>query len=396
MSAWEDRPLRILMVAPEPIFEPRGTPFSVVGRLNAYADLGHFVDLLTYPFGKSIEIPRVHVHRIFRIPWIPKVPIGPSFVKIPLDIFLFFKTLFWLIRYRPDLVHTHEEAGFWGTFLARLWNIPHVYDMHSSLPQQLSNFQFTRLKFFIRFFEHLEHWVVKYSNAVITICPDLDRHVQSLIPGKHSVLIENVVDYATIFGKSVFKEKPKVFSNKKIILYTGTFEPYQGLDLLIESAPFVLQKIPSAYFVLVGGHSEQVAFYQDMVKKKNLSASFFFAGQVPPQEVDAWISFANVLVSPRKSGTNTPLKIYAYLRSGVPIVATRLWTHTQVLNEDVAVLTDPFPESFAQGIIQILLNPHFTKKLTRNAKALAEEKYNYQEYCKKLNTLVQTLIYPKR
>lgn len=396
MSAWEDRSLRILMVAPEPIFEPRGTPFSVVGRLKAYSDLGYSIDLLTYPLGKSVEIPRVRIHRVVRIPWISKVPIGPSFVKIPLDIFLFFKTLFWLVRYRPDLIHTHEEAGFWGTFLARLWNIPHIYDMHSSLPQQLSNFQFTRLKFLIRFFERLEQWVVKYSDGIITICPDLDRHVQCLVPGKRSMLIENVVDYATIFGKTVPKEKPKGFANKKIILYTGTFEPYQGLDLLIESAPFVLEKVPSAYFVLLGGHPDQVALYQEMVSQKNLSSFFFFTGQVPPQEVEAWIPFANVLVSPRTSGTNTPLKIYAYLRSGVPIVATRLWTHTQVLNENVALLTEPSPASFAEGIVHVLLNPSVARKLSKNAKALAEEKYSYLQYCEKLQTLAHTLVHQKR
>jgi len=383
------------MVAPEPIFEPRGTPFSVVGRLKAYSDLGHSVDLLTYPFGSSVQISGVQIHRIPRLPWISKVPIGPSFVKIPLDILLFFKTCFWLIRYRPDLIHTHEEAGLWGTFLARLWHIPHVYDMHSSLPQQLSNFQFTRFRFLIHLFERLEQWVVKYSDAVITICPDLDRHVQRLVPGKPSFLIENVVDYATLFGKKASQKKPKEFANKKIVLYTGTFEPYQGLDLLIESAPFVLRNIPSAYFVLVGGHPDQVAFYQNLVKEKDLDAFFLFTGQVPPQDVDAWISYADVLVSPRKAGTNTPLKIYAYLRSGVPIVATRLWTHTQVLNDHVAVLTEATPQHFGQGIARVLSNTRLAKTLGENAKVLAEEKYSYPQYCKKLKKVLLTGIQQK-
>ncbi len=43
--------MRILMIAPEPFFEPRGTPFSEYHRIRALLDLGHTVDLVTYPFG---------------------------------------------------------------------------------------------------------------------------------------------------------------------------------------------------------------------------------------------------------------------------------------------------------------------------------------------------------
>ena len=65
-----------------------------------------------------------------------------------------------------------------------------------------------------------------------------------------------------------------------------------------------------------------------------------FAGQRPAEEIPLFLDAADVLVSPRSSGTNTPLKIYQYLRSGRPIVATRLLTHTQVLDDEVAILTD--------------------------------------------------------
>ena len=47
------------------------------------------------------------------------------------------------------------------------------------------------------------------------------------------------------------------------------------------------------------------------------------------------------------TGTNTPLKIYSYLRSGKPIVATNLLTHTQVLTPDIAKLVEPKPGPFA-------------------------------------------------
>ena len=68
-----------------------------------------------------------------------------------------------------------------------------------------------------------------------------------------------------------------------------------------------------------------------------LSKFFRFTGIRPPSEVRTAVHLCDILVSPRTSGTNTPLKIYSYLRSGKPIVATNLYTHTQVLNEEVSV-----------------------------------------------------------
>ena len=64
-----------------------------------------------------------------------------------------------------------------------------------------------------------------------------------------------------------------------------------------------------------------------------------------------------MLASPRIRGTNTPLKIYSYLRSGKPIVATNLITHTQVLTPDIALLVEPEAEAFAAGLARLIDDP---------------------------------------
>src|SRR6266436_4468948 len=81
-------PMRILMIAPEPFFEPRGTPFSEFHRIRALTALGHQVDLVTYPFGQSVSMPGLRVFRSLRPPWVNEVKIGPSAAKIPLDALL--------------------------------------------------------------------------------------------------------------------------------------------------------------------------------------------------------------------------------------------------------------------------------------------------------------------
>jgi glycosyltransferase involved in cell wall biosynthesis len=105
-----------------------------------------------------------------------------------------------------------------------------------------------------------------------------------------------------------------------------------------------------------------------------------FVGQRPAEEIPAYLDAATVLVSPRSTGTNTPLKIYQYLRCGRPIVATRLLTHTQVLDDQVAMLTEPTPEGFGGGILALLREPARAEAIGARARQLAETKYSYDAY----------------
>src|SRR5207302_3751425 len=82
------RCMHILMIAPEPFFEPRGTPFSEFHRIRALTSLGHTVDLVTYPFGEDVTMAGLRVFRSWRPPFVRGVQVGPSLAKIPLDALL--------------------------------------------------------------------------------------------------------------------------------------------------------------------------------------------------------------------------------------------------------------------------------------------------------------------
>ena len=378
--------MRILMIAPQPFFQPRGTPFSVLHRLKALSQLGYKVDLLTYHIGQDVDIKGVTIHRIPNVPFVKKIAIGPSKRKIILDFYLFAKAKQMLKSGNYDLLHTHEEAGFVGNYLTKKYGSLHLYDMHSSLPQQLSNFKFTKLNFLIRLFEKLEAHTVENATALITICPELFEYVKGNFPNKFNKLIENVADNSLVFKPRVngSPHKQKIKTNgEAVVLYTGTFEPYQGIDLLIKSSAKVVEQTKAVRFVLVGGKPKQVERYKKTVSEMNLDNYFVFTGSVLPEEIPGYIDMCDVLVSPRIEGNNTPLKIYSYLRSGKPIVATNLITHTQVLNDEVSVLTDCTPEAFGTGVLNILNQDDLRKRVTENAQKLAKDKYSYESYLKK-------------
>jgi glycosyltransferase involved in cell wall biosynthesis len=225
--------------------------------------------------------------------------------------------------------------------------------------------------------------VVRRSKVVIVICPHLEEVVRAIEPRVPAILIENAPGSGETpvegTGARVRREL-SLAPDTPVILYTGTFERYQGLDLLFAAARAVIRSRPDARFVLAGGRSDQIAEMTAEAERAGVAGAVIFAGQRPAEEVPSFLDAADVLVSPRSTGTNTPLKIYQYLRSGRPIVATRLLTHTQVLNDAVAILTPPTAEGFAQGILDALQDPARARAIGSRARELAETKYSYEAY----------------
>ena len=207
--------------------------------------------------------------------------------------------------------------------------------------------------------------------------------MRDIEPGVPAVLIENAPgsgDTPVPGSGALIRTELGLAAGAPVVLYTGTFEAYQGLDLLFQAARLVIERRPDARFVLAGGRPDQIAAAKRVAERAGLSASVVFAGQRAAEEIPLFLDAADVLVSPRSTGTNTPLKIYQYLRSGRPIVATRLLTHTQVLTNDVAILTDATAQGFASGILEALTDPVRARAVGDGARALAETKYSYDAY----------------
>jgi glycosyltransferase involved in cell wall biosynthesis len=372
------------MIAPEPFFEPRGTPFSEFHRIRALTALGHEVDLVTYPFGQDVAMTGLRVFRSLRPPFVHGVKIGPSFAKLPLDALLTLTSIRRALSGQYDAIHSHEEGGLIGAVLAALMRVPHLYDMHSSLPQQLTNFAFSRPGFIRRVFLAIERFMIRRSRVVIVICPSLEDTVRAIEPHAQTVLIENAPgsaeDVATPAQAAALRRSLRLDPAAPVVLYTGTFEAYQGLDMLFDAMTIVQRTNAGARLVLAGGKPDQVERARAQARAAGIDAVTVFAGERPASEIPAYLLAADALVSPRSRGTNTPLKIYQYLRSGKPIVATRLLTHTQVLSDETAILTAATPQAFADGIVAALSDPDRAAAIGRRARELAETKYSYEAY----------------
>ncbi len=385
------------MLAPEPFFEPRGTPFSEYHRIKALSELGHSIDLVTYPFGADVSLPNLRIIRSSKPPFISRVRIGPSAAKLVLDVYLAATAWRQAGREKYDLIHSHEEMGLLGVWLARRLGVPHLYDMHSSLPQQLTNFRFAKNGLLRRAFEVMEDRTVFGSDVVVTICKDLQDHVTSIGAGDRAVLIENVmggdVEEPPTLTPADVRARWGIPPSAPLVLYTGTFEPYQGLHLLFDAMAIVARTHPEARTLIVGGRPEQVE--SERARAQQAGAPVVFTGYQPAREVPAFVAACDVLASPRIAGTNTPLKIYSYLRAGKPIVATDLLTHTQVLDAETALLVAPQAEPFAAAIARLLDDPGLGARLSGAARDRAGTRYSRDAYVARTREVCERLARPR-
>lgn len=390
---------RILVVAPQPFFTPRGTPFSVYYRTLVMAEAGLPIDILTYGQGQDVAIPGVSIMRIPDFPRLGPVKIGPSWLKLWLDIILVLWTIGCLVRTRYAIVHAHEEAVFFLRFLKPIFRYRLIYDMHSSLPEQLNNYQFTTSRLLIGLFERLEASCLRAADAVITICPELARYAKPLMPDpSRHFLIENSIFEPVQLAASAAAAKsaadapvnaPALPANRRIVVYAGTFEVYQGLDTLLDAFAVAHAACPDALLVMVGGTATQVERLRQSAAELGIAGDVMVLERMPQAMAARYTQGADVLVSPRCHGTNTPLKIYEQLASGVPLVATNILSHTQVLDDRVAFLVDPTPQSLARGLIRALSDEAARAEVAANAKRLYAEAYSRPVYEAKLRAVLE-------
>ncbi len=147
---------------------------------------------------------------------------------------------------------------------------------------------------------------------------------------------------------------------------------------------------------MVGGTDAQAAPLAEQARALGVAARFTFVPAVPPGSVFLYHQMADVLVTTRSRGTNTPLKLYQYLRAGKPIVATAIRSHTQVLDDSCAELVEPTPAGIAAGIRKVLDDPDRRRALAQGARRVSRERYGEAVYLERLQDLLARLPVGRR
>ena len=377
--------MKILVLAPHPFFQARGTPLAVRTVLEFLSARGHQVDVLTLHEGEDVSIPDCRIHRIPRLPGIRNVRAGFSLKKVVCDAVMVVECLRMVRHTRYDLIHAVEEAAFIAAVASAVSGIPYIYDMDSSLAEQLVE-RYPRIHVLLPFLRWCESIAVRRSIGVLTVCAALEDVALAHAPGKPVGRVEDsTLLPAAAPGVVNDGLLPEALRRAgPVAMYVGNLERYQGIDLLLQGFRVTLTRLPSASLVIVGGRDDDIRSYRGMAAALGIESRVHFLGPRPVHELAALLRQADVLVSPRLKGLNTPMKIYSYLDSGTAVLATRLRTHTQVLDDRTAYLVAPEPTALGVGLATLLSDRALRERLGARAKAYVQEEFTPEAARRKL------------
>lgn len=390
--------MKILFLAPHPFYQNRGTPIAVDLLLEVLSAGGHTVDVLTYAEGEDKVYPGVTLIRIPPRPGLSGIRPGFSLKKLACDVQLWHLFRRRLRAHAYDLIHAVEESVFMARFAQpRSGTIPYVYDMDSSLSQQMIE-KHRWMALFRPFFNRLEKAVLFRAQAVIPVCRSLEEEAIRL-GARNTFLLPDV---------SLLRDQPDslpgaervsdVGGERPCFMYVGNFEPYQGLDLLLKGWADAVKAGGRGTLVLIGGKPAEIVRYSRTIQGLGIAHRVRLHTHQPVEKLAAWLASADFLLSPRIQGINTPMKIYSYLDSGKPVLATRLPTHTQVLTSDIAHLIEPQPAAWGRALAEIPRAEAENRRMAAAARAYVRAHHSreaFRERARSIYARIQASLRPE-
>lgn len=369
---------KVLFIASQPFFEKRGSPIRLGFDLLSLSQLGYDVEFLTLPIGERRQVQGVKIVRAPNPFFARKISIGPSPLKLAFDFILFWMALWRVVFRRYAVVHGVEDCGAIALVCGRIGRARVVFERHSDPASYCGSNPVKRAM--ARVYAKVERFTMRHADAVIGTGPGLVEDAMRRGRASRACLIPDIPSsLAEASPEAVSAARARHLSSPSDILigYVGSFAAYQGIDLLFESIPIVARKEPRARFVIIGGSDREIADRRAQLAAAGCLDAVVFAGFIDPDELPAHLASFDILLSPRISGMNTPLKLLDYLKAGVAIVATDCEANRLILDHKSAELTKLNPAAFAAGILRLCADPRHRIELTAGGRAILDDCHNF-------------------
>jgi glycosyltransferase involved in cell wall biosynthesis len=370
--------MKILLLAPHPFFSERGTPIAVRLAVEALCAMGHQVDLLTYHEGQDIEITGMRLVRISAPPGIRNIPIGFSVKKLVCDLWMAIAAYRLIFRNHYDVVHSVEESVFIALAARPFGKFRVVYDMDSLMADQIAE-KWPKAGPIIPMLRWIERQAMSRADLVLPVCEAIAARARAATDPRLVHLLPDVAFPPPDNLANAEDLRTHCKLPGPLALYVGNLEGYQGVGLAMEA----LAAVPEAKrcnLIVIGGTPTTIDEHKKMAAAFGLHDNVIFLGQRPIALLGSYLRQADILCSPRLKGVNTPMKIYSYMAAGRAILATDIVSHTQVLNDECALLTAPTAAAMADGFMRLAGDETLRSRLGSAAATRATKEYGLDAF----------------
>jgi PEP-CTERM/exosortase A-associated glycosyltransferase len=398
--------MKILHVLDHSIPLHSGYTFRTLAILRQQATMGYQTCHVTSPKhgNQHASIDEVDGLRFYRSQqpqgWMAKLPLINQLALIaPMRD----RILEAIAQEKPDVIHAHSPAlnGLAALAAAKITGLPLVYEVrafwedaavdHGTCQEGDLRYRLTRA---------MESYVLKRANAVTTICDGLRQDIvaRGIAPERITTIPNavNVSQFPMITQKDHALARELGLEHCVVLGFIGSFYAYEGLDLLVAAMPTIVQQIPNARLLLVGGGPQADAIRQQ-VQTLGLDSVVIMPGRVPHQDVNRYYSLLDLLVYPRKSmrltELVTPLKPLEAMAQGKLLLASDIGGHRELISHGHTgwLCQSDNVDALAQAAIRLLQQPELWPTLIAQGREFVETQRNWTVSVAKYAPLYQAL-----
>jgi len=359
--------MKMLYIANARIPTEKAHGIQIMKMCEAFARSGADVNLIVpWRFNTIKEDPFYYynVERIFKITTIPSidfVAFGRLGFLIQTLSFISFAIGYVLLK-RSDVIYSRDELVL---FFLSLFKDTIFWEMHIN-----------RWNFIIK-------RVVKVARSIVVITHGLKTFLHKKgVPDGKIVIAHDGVDLALFSNKGtgmMLREQYGIPATKKVIGHIGklrTMGRGKGVEDVIVAFSNVIKEVPEALLLLVGPNEEELPAVYTLLEDLGITTdSCKIVAHVPQRDVPSFMHMSDVLVMYYPTSEHykyymSPLKLFEYMASGVPIVTSDLPSIREILNVNNAVLVEAHnTKALAHGIIDVLHNTRLARDNAIHARA---------------------------
>ena len=177
-------------------------------------------------------------------------------------------------------------------------------------------------------------------------------------------------------------------SDTKLITYVGHLYPWKGIDTVMEAAS-LMKSDSSARFQIIGGTESDIAKYRGRAESESLS-NISFIGHKRQSEIPAFLMSSDILLLPNvpiskeSESYTSPIKMFEYMASGVPIIASDMPSIRSVLTDDTALFFKAGNAASLVSAIRFVLGNGVVASVKAGKASEEARKYSWESRAEKI------------